>query len=85
LFMMHHGMVDKLWSDWQNANPANFWSFDGGSVAVVNGFIPDPAYLNGAPPLVTFATPIPTDGIMNDYTIYELMDTQNERLCYVYE
>ncbi|KAF9649244.1 Di-copper centre-containing protein, partial [Thelephora ganbajun] len=85
LFMMHHGMVDKLWYDWQNANPANFWSFDGGSVSVVNNFIPDPAFPNGAPPFVTFATPIPTDGIMNKYTIYELMDTQNKRLCYIYE
>ena len=29
--------------------------------------------------------PIPTDGILNQYTIYELMGTQNERLCYTYE
>jgi tyrosinase len=25
-------MVDKVWYDWQNANPENFWSFIGGSV-----------------------------------------------------
>ena len=25
-------MVDKIWYDWQNAHPENFWSFLGGSV-----------------------------------------------------
>jgi len=25
-------MVDKIWFDWQNAHPENFWSFAGGSV-----------------------------------------------------
>ena len=25
-------MVDKIWYDWQNAHPENFWSFFGGSV-----------------------------------------------------
>ena len=96
-------MVDKIWYDWQHANPANFWSFDGGAVAVLNNSAPVPAFPNGGPPYVTvsslstssrslnhqtlsqFATPIPTDGILNNYTIYELMDTRNERLCYIYE
>ena len=26
-------MVDKIWYDWQNLNPASAWSFSGGSVA----------------------------------------------------
>jgi len=42
-------MVDKLWYDWQNANPINFWSFTGGSVAVAKG---DPVFPNGAPPFM---------------------------------
>jgi len=84
LFMLHHSMVDKLWYDWQKANPANFWSFTGGSVAVVNNFVVDPAWPNGGPPFMNFSTPIPTDGIMNEYTVYELMDPRNERLCYTY-
>ena len=42
-------MIDKLWYDWQNVNPANFWSFAGGSVAVAKG---DPVFPNGAPPFV---------------------------------
>jgi len=45
-------MVDKLWYDWQNANPANFWSFSGGSVPVVSDFEVDPIFLNGGPPLM---------------------------------
>ena len=43
-------MVDKLWYDWQKANPANFWSFGGGSVAVLNGSAPAPGFAAGAPP-----------------------------------
>ena len=45
-------MIDKLWYDWQNAHPANFWSFTAGSVAIRNGFTPDPNFPNGAPPFV---------------------------------
>ena len=94
-------MVDKIWYDWQHAHPANFWSFDGGAVAQVTNFVADPNFPNGAPPYVTvsgfvsrqfflltslqFATTIPTDGIMSNYSIYELIDTRNERLCYIYE
>ena len=97
-------MIDKIWNDWQHADPANLWSFGGGSVMVIgsNGF-PEPDYPNGnlpfvnvsgplykrlftvSEPLSQFATPMPADGIMNDYTVYDLMDTLSERLCYVYE
>ena len=45
-------MIDKLWHDWQKANPANFWSFGGGSVAVVNGSVVDPNFPTGALPFV---------------------------------
>jgi tyrosinase len=85
LFQLHHAMIDKLWYDWQNANPANFWSFDGGADPRVVNFVTDPAFPNGAPPYVTFATPAPNDGIMSEWTMYELIDTRNEKLCYIYE
>jgi len=42
-------MVDKLWYDWQNVNPVNFWSFTGGSVGVSPG---DPVFPNGGPPFM---------------------------------
>ena len=45
-------MVDKIWYDWQYANQANFWSFDGGATAVLVNLVPDPAFVNGAPPFV---------------------------------
>ena len=45
-------MVDKLWNDWQHANPANFWSFGGGSVSAAQGFEPDATFPTGLPPYV---------------------------------
>ena len=52
-------MVDKLWYDWQHANPANFWSFDGGAVAVLNNnSVPVPEFPNGGPPYVTVSPPL---------------------------
>jgi len=86
LFILHHSMIDKLWYDWQHANPENYWSFGGGATALTRDFEPgNPLYPVGAPPFMNFSSPIPTDGILNDWTMYELMDTQNQRLCYVYE
>jgi len=85
LFVMHHAMVDKLWYDWQNVNWANFWSYGGGTVNLVHGFVVDPVFPTGGPPFMNFSSLIPTDGIMNEYTIFELMHTKNERLCYTYE
>jgi len=45
-------MVDKLWYDWQNEHPDNFWSFVGGSV---NAHSQPGLYLqypNGGPPFL---------------------------------
>lgn len=49
-------MVDKIWYDWQLANPANFWSFDGGALAVLNNSAPVPDFPNGGPPYVTVSS-----------------------------
>ena len=45
-------MVDKVWYDWQNAHPENFWSFAGGSVGVNDQ--PDlfAVFPTGAPPFL---------------------------------
>lgn len=43
-------MIDKLWYDWQNANPANFWSFGGGSVSVVLNPELNRTFPTGIPP-----------------------------------
>lgn len=85
LFQLHHGMVDKIWYDWQNAHSANFWSFDGGATPEVVGFVPNPDFPNGAPPYVTFANYTPSDNIMSNWSIWELIDTRHPKLCYVYD
>ncbi|KAJ3716261.1 hypothetical protein DFJ43DRAFT_1101222 [Lentinula guzmanii] len=53
LFWMHHAMVDKVWFDCQNANPANADIFYGGSVQMIdNGTIYN-KYSNGGPPMLS--------------------------------
>ena len=56
-------MVDKLWYDWQNVNPVNFWSFTGGSVGVSPG---DPVFPNGGPPFMNVRSVL-----MNVYSVNE--------------
>lgn len=61
-------MVDKIWYDWQHANPANFWSFDGGAVAVLNNSVPVPAFPNGGPPYVTVSSLLINAHSVNELT-----------------
>lgn len=45
--------VDRLWWAWQNKNKAaNFWAFEGGSVASPDLFNPDNQYV----PVASFVT-----------------------------
>jgi len=85
LFMMHHAMVDKIWYEWQNARPENFWSFIGGSVGAHSQAGLYQQFPTGGPPFLNFGDSMPTDGILKNATIFQLMDTENERMCYVYE
>jgi len=85
LFMMHHTMIDKIWYDWQHANPENFWSYFGGSVSSHSKPGLYAEFPTGAPPFLNLGTSMPTDGILKNTTIFQVMDTKNERLCYVYE
>jgi tyrosinase len=80
LFFMHHAMIDKIWSDWQNRNPASAWSFSGGSV---QGNITE--YPTGVPPNLTLDSIIPADGLFTEVTIGDVLDTTGGYLCYVYE
>lgn len=85
LFMMHHAMVDKVWFDWQHAHKENFWSYLGGSVSAHSqpGMYRD--YPTGGRPFLQFGYDMPTVGILRNATIYDVMDTKSEGLCYVYE
>jgi len=85
LFMMHHAMVDKLWYDWQNLRKENFWSFFGGTVGGHSQPGLYAQFPTGGPPFMNFSTALPTDGILREATIYDVMDTESGELCYKYE
>jgi len=85
LFFMHHGMVDKIWYDWQLKQKANYWSYFGGSVQALESYVAYDQYPTGAAPWLNFSSTIGSSGMYPEYTIYELMDTTGDTLCYVYE
>ncbi|KAL5492742.1 hypothetical protein ACEPAI_4189 [Sanghuangporus weigelae] len=85
LFWMHHAMVDKVWYDWQNANPENFWAFFGGATSALQNVSYADMYPNGGPPFLSINDTIPADGLFNETTIYNVMNTTGGYLCYVYE
>jgi len=85
LFFMHHGMVDKIWYDWQLKHKANFWSYRGGSVQALEDYVDYDQNPNGVAPWLNFSSPVPSSGMFPEYSIYEMMDTTGDTLCYVYE
>ncbi|KAL5536597.1 hypothetical protein ACEPAF_420 [Sanghuangporus sanghuang] len=85
LFWMHHAMVDKVWYDWQNANPVNFWAFFGGATSALQNVSYADKYPNGGPPFLSINDTIPADGLFNETMIYNVMNTTGGYLCYVYE
>jgi len=85
LFFMHHAMVDKVWYDWQNEHPSNFWSYHGGSVQAFENFESYSQAPNGEWPYLNLNSKIPADGMFEEYTIFDVLDTTGGKLCYVYE
>lgn len=85
LFYMHHGTIDKIWSDWQNRNPASASSFFGGSVAHHANLSDNAKYPTGGPPYLGLDSIIPTDGLFPEVTIGDVLNTTGGYLCYVYE
>ncbi|KAF9645987.1 Di-copper centre-containing protein [Thelephora ganbajun] len=85
LFYLHHAMVDKLWYDWQRRHPENFWSFHGGSIGAHSAPGIYAQFPNGGPPFLNFDTDVPGDGLLNNATIFEVMDTRAYDFCYTYE
>jgi len=85
MFFLHHAMVDKLWFDFQNKYPSNQYAFLGGSVSVFNGTSTGDSP-TGIAPFLNFSSPIPSDGILwSNLTIWDVMDTTGDSLCYTYE
>ncbi|KAI0645622.1 Di-copper centre-containing protein [Trametes meyenii] len=85
LFFFHHAMVDKVWFDWQNKNPDNFWAYKGGSVQNLTSVQALKDWPNGMAPDLTLDSSIPADGMFPEVTIRDVMNTTGGYLCYVYE
>jgi len=83
VFFLHHGMVDKIWYDWQNKSPKNKLAYGGGSVEGVTVFATFTEFPTGLPPYLGFDNEIYGDGLWN-VTIWDVMDTTGDTLCYVY-
>lgn len=82
LFMLHHGAIDKLFSDWQAHSPKNSKAFAGGSVQFTT---PEEyyAYPIGLPPALEKTDTFPMDSLFDTATIESVLDTRS--LCYVYK
>ena len=46
-------MIDKVWHDWQNANPKNFWQFVAGTVSGLRSRSFYEQYPSGGPPMLS--------------------------------
>jgi len=84
LFFMHHAMVDKIWYDWQNKAPQNKYAFGGGTIATLNNFTLYTEFPTGLPPFTNFDSLIPGDNLWNNITVWDVMDTTGDTLCYTY-
>ncbi|EIN05385.1 Di-copper centre-containing protein [Punctularia strigosozonata HHB-11173 SS5] len=85
MFWMHHGMVDKIWSEWQHHKASNFWLYAGGSVEEIDTPAHYDKYPTGGPPFLSLDSMLPADGLFPEVPIRTVMDTTGGYLCYVYE
>ncbi|KAJ7058027.1 Di-copper centre-containing protein [Mycena amicta] len=85
LFFLHHAMVDRVWSKWQNRHPLNKNAFYGGSVQAFDSVANYSLYPTGAPPMMSSLWEIPTNGLAAPLVIQDVMSTTKGRLCYVYD
>jgi len=84
LFFMHHAMIDKVWYDWQNKNPKNKYAYGGGSVTPLSSFANYTRFPTGMPPYLNFDSEVLGDGLWHNVTIWDMMDTTGDTLCYIY-
>ena len=72
LFFLHHAQLDRLWWQWQNIDPNNRLKEYTGhhfNNSTTNATVED---------RLTFA------GFMDDISVFEVMNTQGDMLCYHY-
>ncbi|KAF7371572.1 Di-copper centre-containing protein [Mycena venus] len=85
LFWLHHGMVHKMWFDWQNKHPSNKKAFFGGSVQALDNSTYYHEFPNGAGPFYNISSTMPSDGLFPPPKISDVLSTTDGMLCYVYE
>ncbi|ROV97790.1 hypothetical protein VPNG_08645 [Cytospora leucostoma] len=83
LFYAHHGGIDWMWYNWQQADwPARKFDIGGPNVSWAGeyAYFGDKAYEN-----ITLDTPLYYDKMADTITVRDVMDTQSGPFCYVYE
>jgi tyrosinase len=77
-------MIDRVWWLWQNANSANLYAFEGGSVQNLSYYS---EYPNGSPPWLSMDSVLPNDGILlpAQTTLEDVWITEGDFLCYTYD
>ncbi|KAK7473086.1 hypothetical protein VKT23_001186 [Stygiomarasmius scandens] len=85
IFWLHHAMVDKVFHDWQKANSANAGIFFGGSVEMIENITIYNEYPNGGPAFLNLDSTMPANGLFEEATIGDVIDTTSGILCYTYE
>jgi tyrosinase len=75
LFFPHHAQVDRLWYQWQNADPANrMFQYEGKTV------------IGSSPPTrAVTADVMHVLGLAPDAPVQDVMNTQGGLLCYRYD
>ncbi|KDQ27566.1 hypothetical protein PLEOSDRAFT_1104248 [Pleurotus ostreatus PC15] len=82
LFWLHHGMIDKVWHDWQHYSKANTRAFEGGSVQRLDNITKWPT---GSAPWMNLQSVMPGHGLFQEATVLDVIDTEDGILCYTYE
>ena len=93
-------MIDKIWYEWQLRDPSNKNAFGGGTISMQVDPTIATTYPTGAPPFLNvseipsgccggadtlqLSSVIPSDGLWEDTTIQDVMDTVDGKLCYIY-
>ncbi|KAK4118313.1 Di-copper centre-containing protein [Parathielavia appendiculata] len=76
VFFLHHGFVDWQWKRWQDAAP--------GRSMTITGCAEYPA--DGSPCIpLTRDTVLTTMGLIPDMTVGDVLDTENDVMCYTYD
>ncbi|KAH6682247.1 monooxygenase [Plectosphaerella plurivora] len=78
IFFLHHGQIDRLWTLWQAANPAN-------RTMEYSGIRTQDQFDGVTPPAATLEDIMPMFGLADDVAVKEYMNTQAGPLCYRYE